>query len=68
MKYYFISYGAKCGQTFTIWNEVIAGSPMKFIMDMEEAEKQGGNIYRDFVVINTCEITEEEYIEYLDQF
>lgn len=68
MKYYFIPYGAKCGHTFKIWNEVIAGCPMKFIIDIEKSEKQRSNIYRDFVVINTCEITEEEYIEYLDKF
>jgi hypothetical protein len=39
---------------------------MKFIKKVEKAEKSDN--YRNFLVINTCEITKEEYLEYKDEF
>lgn len=69
MKYYFITYQATNRQgSVSIWNQVINKSPMKFIKDISEAERKGSNTYFNFVVINTCEITEQQFKEYEDSF
>lgn len=69
MKYYFITYQAKNRQgTTSIWNQVIEDSPMKFIKHVSDVEERGSREYHFFVVINTLEITLEEYNEYKDQF
>lgn len=69
MKYYFITYQAKNRQgSISIWNQVIKDSPMKFIKDVSDIEKKGSDTYRNFVVINTCEISEDEFNEYEDKF
>ena len=69
MKYYFITYQAKNRQgSISIWNQVIKDSPMKFIKDVSDIEKGGSDTYRNFVVINTCEISEDEFNEYEDKF
>lgn len=41
---------------------------MKFIKNIENVEENGSNTYSNFVVINTCEISEEEYNEYNGHF
>lgn len=67
MKYYFITYEAtsKSGLT-NKWNRVIKGSPMEFITNLEKDESGYGHDrnYYNFVIINTCKITEYEYDDY----
>lgn len=69
MKYYFITYQATNRQGSTsIWNHVIDTSPMAFIKDVEKVEEQGSNIYFNFVITNTCEISEFEYRQFKGHF
>jgi len=69
MKYYFITYQATNRQgTDSIWNQVINVSPMKFIKQVQEVEENGSNTYYNFVVINTCEISEEDFNTYDGHF
>ena len=69
MKYYFITYQATNKQgTRSVWNQVIRDSPMKFIKKVAQVEYSGSRTYVNFVVINTCEITEEEFLEYDGRF
>lgn len=64
MKYYFITYQATNRQgTDSIWNQVINVSPMKFIKDIELS-----NTYYNFVVLNTCEISVDEFKEFDGHF
>lgn len=66
-KHYFITYKAtNRGGHKSIWNQVIDISPMDFIKSLEELETTG--TYYDFVVINTCEITKEDYDKFKDKF
>jgi len=65
MKYYFITYQATNRQgTNSVWNQVINISPMKFIKHIESVEVERGNAYFNFVVLNTCEISEDEFKEF----
>ncbi len=65
MKYYFITYQAENHQgSKLMWNRVINESPMKFIKRIAFIDSD----YNDFVVINTCEISEEEFNEYNNFF
>jgi hypothetical protein len=70
MKYYFITYQAKTKYGINIWNEAIDISPMQFIRDNEEAETkaphEGG--YYEFRVLNTCEISKEEFNKWDGEF
>ena len=68
MKYYFITYQGTARGHVSTWNQVIDTSPMEFIKLVSDAEKNGSNTYNSFVVINTCEITSEDYIKYKDEF
>ncbi len=68
MKYYFITYQAISGRSTSVWNQVIEGSPMKFIKRIEATEEAGSNNYKCFAVINTCEITYDEFKEYDGHF
>lgn len=71
MKYYFVTYQATNSQgSISKWNQVTDTSPMEFIKKVEKAEDQGTPFrrYFGFVVINTCEISEEDYIKYKDEF
>ena len=69
MKYYFITYQATNRQGYaSIWNDVINKSPMKFIKDIQKTEEKGSNTYYNFVVLNTCEISEEEFNEFDGHF
>jgi hypothetical protein len=69
MKYYFITYQAtnRRGSVST-WNQVIKGSPMAFIKHVQSVEEKGSRAYYNFVVINTCEISEEEFNEFDGHF
>jgi len=68
-KYYFITYRATNRQgSVSVWNQVINESPMKFIKKVQLAEENGGKAYFNFVVLNTCEISEEEYNEFVGEF
>lgn len=69
MKYYFITYQATNRQgSVSIWNQVINQSPMKFIKHVQEVEERGSNTYHNFVVINTCEISEDDFKSYDGRF
>jgi hypothetical protein len=69
MKYYFITYQAtNRGGSVSTWNQVIKGSPMAFIKHVESVEEKGSRTYYNFVVINTCEISEEEFSEFDGHF
>lgn len=71
MKYYFITYQATNNSgSISKWNQVIDTSPMEFIKKVEAAEDGGTPYrkYRSFVVINTCEISVEDYNKFEDQF
>jgi len=69
MKYYFITYQATNRQgSVSIWNQVINQSPMEFIKKAQEIEGKGSNTYYNFVVINTCEISENDFNTYNDNF
>lgn len=69
MKYYFITYQATNRQgSVSIWNDVINKSPMKFIKDIQKTEEKGSNTYYNFVVLNTCEISDEEFNEFDGHF
>jgi hypothetical protein len=69
MKYYFITYQATNKQgSISIWNQVINESPMKFIKHVENVEKNGSNTYYNFVVLNTIEISEDEFKEFNNHF
>jgi len=71
MKYYFITYQATNSQgSISKWNQVIDTSPMEFIKKVEKAEDRGTPYrnYFGFVVINTCEISVEDFNKYEDEF
>ena len=69
MKYYFITYQATNRQgSVSIWNQVINESPMKFIKHVQRIEEEGSNAYYNFVVLNTCEISEKEFNEFDGHF
>ena len=71
MKYYFITYQATNNSgSVSKWNQVIDTSPMEFIKKVEAAEERATPYrnYRSFVVINTCEISVEDYNKFEDQF
>ena len=71
MKYYFITYQATNSQgSISKWNQVIDTSPMEFIKKVEKVEDQGTPYkrYFGFVVINTCEISVDDFDKYKDEF
>ena len=69
MKYYFITYKETNRQgSVSTWNQVINESPMKFIKDIVSYEQMDSNTYDNFVVLNTFEISEEEFKEFKDHF
>tara|TARA_R110000796_G_scaffold161858_2_gene278638 strand:- start:739 stop:951 length:213 start_codon:yes stop_codon:yes gene_type:complete len=70
MRYYFITYQATTSASYVqSWNECISISPMEYIKKVEEAEDKSKQSYwRNFVVTNIHEITEEEYFDYNDTF
>jgi hypothetical protein len=73
MKYYFITYQATSvsnamNGSVSTWNQVIKGSPMAFIKHVQSVEEKGSRTYYNFVVINTCEISEEEFNEFDGHF
>jgi len=71
MKYYFITYQATNSQgSISKWNQVTDKSPMEFIKEVEKGEDQGTPFrrYFGFVVINTCEISAEDFNKYEDEF
>lgn len=70
-KYYFITYRAdnRYENSHNIWNQVIDISPMDFVKKLQDAEdKSEKSYYMNFVVLNTCEITEQEYNQYEGEF
>jgi len=70
--YYFVTYRAelKKENNYTIWNDCINISPMDFILKAEkyESESINGGYYKNFRILNTVEITKDEYIRYSDKF
>ena len=65
-KYYFVTYQAnlKHFPNPVFWNEIININPMAFITKRQEELKD----YHSFVIINTLEISEEEYNMYKGMF
>ena len=69
MNYYFITYQATNRQgSISIWNQVINQTPMKFIKHIQSVEENGSNTYYNFVIVNTCEISWEQFNEYENCF
>lgn len=69
MKYYFITYQATNRQgSVSIWNDIINESPMKFIKDIQKKEEKGSNTYYNFIVLNTCEISKDDFNEFDGHF
>jgi len=69
MKYYFITYQATNRNGISsMWNQVIDISPMAFIKMVSDVEKNGSKKYSSFVIINTLEISKEEFNGYDDYF
>jgi len=67
--YYFITYqGINRGGKISIWNQVIMQTPMDFIKEVERAERESSDTYRNFVVLNTCVISKEDYEKFASQF
>lgn len=63
-KYYFITYrGENKDGTFQLWNQVIDVSPMEFI-----GQNDNDTHYKEFVILNTCEISEDEFNRFKDSF
>jgi hypothetical protein len=67
-KILFYNLSGKSQGSISTWNQVIDKSPMRFIKDIQAVEENGGNRYRDFVVINTCDISEDDFIYFKDKF
>ena len=71
MKYYFITYQASNRHgVISTWQEVINVSPMEFIEYAADTERKSemGNMYYNFVIINTCEISEDDFNKFKDCF
>jgi len=71
-KYYFITYrgmSRDSDSSLSIWNTVTDLSPMAFIKKLLVSESEARNsYYKDFVIMNTEEISKEEYLEYKGKF
>jgi hypothetical protein len=68
--YYFITYqGMNRNGSISIWNQVTNRTPMEFIKEVERVEREStGTYYRDFVVLNTCLISKEDYEKFHGEF
>jgi hypothetical protein len=67
--YYFITYqGINRGNSISIWNQVTMQTPMDFIKEIERVERESSDTYRNFVVLNTCVISKEDYEKFAGQF
>jgi|688.fasta_scaffold970794_3 hypothetical protein len=67
--YYFITYQAiNRGGSISIWNQVTMQSPMAFIKEVERVERESSDTYRNFVVLNTCVISKEDYEKFHNEF
>lgn len=67
--YYFITYqGINRGGSISIWNQVTMQTPMDFIKEIERIERESSDTYRNFVVLNTCVISKEDYEKFAGQF
>lgn len=68
-KYYFITYQAiNRGGSISFWNQVTMQSPMEFIIEVERIERESSDTYRNFVVLNTCVISKEDYEKFHNEF
>ena len=76
MKYYFITYlGIRrdSDPSKNYWHAVTDDNPMQFrqkLINSEESAENNGrkSYYMDFIIINTCEISEMQYDLWKDQF
>ena len=67
--YYFITYqGINKDGSISIWNQVTMLTPMEFIIEVERVERESTGTYRDFVVLNTCLISKEDYEKFHGEF
>jgi hypothetical protein len=68
-KHYFVTYQATNRQgSVSVWNQVIDTTPMDFIQEVALTESTNSGTYRNFVVLNTLEISEEEYLKHKGMF
>ena len=70
MKHYFITYQATndIGH-YSQWNKCINTSPMEFILKKEKSHyERGSGEFSNFVIINTLEITLDEFHQFGDKF
>ena len=65
--YYFITYQG-INKDGSIWNQVTMLTPMEFIIEVERVERESNVAYRDFVVLNTCVISKEDYEKFHGEF
>lgn len=69
--YYFVTYQAlslNSGNIHT-WCEAINEHPMDFIIEQRKAENESEDrYYSQFAIINSMEITKEQYKEYHGKF
>lgn len=54
--------------SISIWNQVTNRTPMEFIIEVERIEREPNGTYRDFVVLNTCLISKEDYEKFHGEF
>ena len=67
--YYFITYqGIRRDGSISIWNRVTMQTPMEFIKEVERVEEECSDAYRNFVVLNTCVISKEDYEKFHNEF
>lgn len=70
-KFYFITFESKQRKDNTTVkrNDVIFVSPIEFMALINDELKNNTNSrYYDFILINSLEITKEEYLKYKDKF
>jgi len=68
-KYYFFTLQATNRQgSISVWNYITNKSPIEFLLEIQGTEEKGSRTYYNFVIINSFEITKEEYEKFKDKF
>jgi len=68
-KYYFVTYTAASMSGSATWNETTDKHPVQFIIDVSKAQQKSQHShFNNFVLLNSLELTEEEYNLYNDEF
>jgi len=68
-KYYFFTLQAtnRDGHDSS-WNYITDKNPIESLLKIQSAEEKGSRSYYNFVIINSFEITKEEYEKYKNKF